>query len=783
MIGGISMATRWTNLCGLTLTLLLAANAHADVPSTMPASPICHVAAHAPASTTQPADEWTRQRESQRQLAAAYQVAGNYRLALNILCPAREAARARDARQFMLFSAAMGRALCFTVSHHDTEGSPQPYLSEALAIARQLEDTATEAAVLNDLGNLYASQSKYDEAVQAFDSAAQLAEALNDLPTAARIRCNLAIALARAGRDAVGAMDSARDAIARLTDSTSKAGLLVGLARCMATGGDDRAEATYRSAIELSQRIGDDRIAAFACGYLGNHFEKLGRIDDAVSATRRARFIAQKLRRDDALYRWEWQLGRLYQARGNLDDAIKAYGRAVTSLSRGNTRDDVALAYAAPITTGSFRVEVGGLYYGLADLHLQKCDGEADTALVQAHLRAARNAIERFKSAELKNYFEDDCLKLAEADQKDIDRALSQDRQTAIVYIIPLADRTELLLSLPGDASEPLLWRAPPLKTTAAELLKLTSDYREQITAQGDFHYKSRDGAAVKLYDLLVRPIDGRLRENQIDTLVFVPDGDLRSVAPAGLYDIERKRFLVEDYALAITPGLMLSAPQPIGGERNVRVLAGGLSQQRTVTVAGETRTFRELKMVPDELAGVRQVYGDKRSTTLENESFVKDNVGKQLESSTYAIVHLATHAKFDKDVRRTYVLTRDEQPMDMSQLEQIIEPSQFRGQPVELLSLSACETATGDEGRAALGLAGVAVRAGARSALATLWTAEDAAAARLIPSFYSELNQTSVSKAAALQRAQVRMLSNVDDPYDRHPAVWAQYVIIGNWR
>jgi CHAT domain-containing protein len=168
----------------------------------------------------------------------------------------------------------------------------------------------------------------------------------------------------------------------------------------------------------------------------------------------------------------------------------------------------------------------------------------------------------------------------------------------------------------------------------------------------------------------------------------------------------------------------------------------------------------------------------------LENESFVKENVGKQLEGSSYAIVHLATHAKFDKDVRRTYVVTRDERPMDMSQLEQIIEPSQFRGQPVELLSLSACETATGDEGRAALGLAGVAVRAGARSALATLWTAEDTAAARLIPSFYSELNQSAqVTKAEALRRAQMKMLSNADDPYNRHPAVWAQYVIIGNWR
>jgi CHAT domain-containing protein len=725
-----------------------------------------------------------QQCESQWRRAAAYQSTGNYRLALDILCPAREQARQRDPRQFMLFSAAMGRALCFTVSHHDPAGDPQPYLQEALDLARQLNAPAIEAAVLSDLGNLYAARGRLDEATQALDRSAQLAESAGDLGAVARVRCGQAMALVRAQRDASGAIGTASAAIARLPDLSSKASLMVALARGMDWSGDPRAAATYEAAIDLAARQGDDRTGAFGWGYLGNLLEKQGRIAEAIAATRRARFIAQKLRRDDALYRWEWQLGRLLRARGDLDGAIRAHDRAVTSLGSGNMRDDVALAYAAPITTGSFRAEVGGLYYGLADLHLRKCDTETDQAIVQRHLRAARDSIERFKTAELKNYFEDDCLKLAEASQKDIDRALAQDRQTAILYIIPLGDRTELPASLSGQGGEPTLWRAPPIKVSSTQLSKLTGDYREQITAQGDFQYKSPDGAGTKLYDLLIRPIDEQLKQRGINTLVFVPDGDLRSVAPAGLYDVQRKKHLVEDYALAITPGLTLSAPQPISGARDIRVLAGGLSQQRTVTVAGETRTFRELKMVPEELAGVRRVYGDKRSTTLENETFVKDNVGRQLQRSTYAIVHLATHAKFDKDVRRTYVLTRDERPMDMSQLEQIIEPSQFRGQPVELLSLSACETATGDDGRAALGLAGVAVRAGARSALATLWTAEDSAAATLIPGFYAELNRAgSMSKAEALRRAQVRMLSNVDDPYNRHPAVWAQYVIIGNWR
>jgi CHAT domain-containing protein len=729
--------------------------------------------------------DWQRECESSRRLASADQMMGNYRQAMDILCPGREAARGRDERQFMLFSAAMGRALCFTRSHHDPDGDPEVYLREALSKADELNDPATEAAVLNDLGNLYGAQQRLDEARQAFAQSVQTAERNGELETVARARCNAARVAVRAREDgAKAAIDAAEAAIHRLSDGLSKASLLVTLARCMDEAGTtDQAEQTYRSGIELATKLSDDRTCAFGWGYLGGHFEKLGNTGDAISATRRARFISQKLQRDDALYRWEWQLGRLYETRGDLEAAAKAYGRAVDGLSSGTVRDDVALSYAAPIARGQFRQEVGRLYYGLADLLLRQCDNEPDPAKVQQRLRAARSTIERFKTAELKNYFQDDCLKLTEATEQDIDKALATDRTTAIIYLIPLADRTELLLSLPGEANsnEPQLWRAPKVPVGTDELSKLAFDFRDLITLQNDYGYK---GSAARFYDLLIRPIDATLKQRGIKTLVFVPDGDLRSVAPAAFYDRTRDRYLVEDYALAITPGLSLSAPRPIGGAaRSVRVLAGGLSQQKTVSVAGETVTYRKLEKVADELKEVEAIYGNQRSRMLENQQFVKQNLGKELDEKTYPVVHLATHANFDKDVRKTYVVTADDRPVDLSQLEQIIQPSQFRGQPVELLSLSACETAAGDEGRSALGLAGVAVRAGARSALATLWLADDEATARLIPIFYRQLNASaSVTKAQALQRAQIEMLDN-DDKLLRHPKLWAQFVIVGNWR
>ena len=97
---------------------------------------------------------------------------------------------------------------------------------------------------------------------------------------------------------------------------------------------------------------------------------------------------------------------------------------------------------------------------------------------------------------------------------------------------------------------------------------------------------------------------------------------------------------------------------------------------------------------------------------------------------------------------------------------------------PIELLVLSACESASGDD-RAALGLAGVAIKAGANSALATLWQISDEATSELIAHFYRQLHDTSFTKAKALQQAQLELMS--DARYE-HPLFWSPFILINNW-
>jgi CHAT domain-containing protein len=105
---------------------------------------------------------------------------------------------------------------------------------------------------------------------------------------------------------------------------------------------------------------------------------------------------------------------------------------------------------------------------------------------------------------------------------------------------------------------------------------------------------------------------------------------------------------------------------------------------------------------------------------------------------------------------------------------------AKYRDQPIELLTLSACETAEGDD-RAALGLAGLAIQAGARSALGTLWQVNDGATSVLIQDFYHQLQDASVSRARALQKAQQRLLAGETRHYT-HPAYWSAFLLISSW-
>jgi CHAT domain-containing protein len=224
-------------------------------------------------------------------------------------------------------------------------------------------------------------------------------------------------------------------------------------------------------------------------------------------------------------------------------------------------------------------------------------------------------------------------------------------------------------------------------------------------------------------------------------------------------------QFIVEKYAIATTPGISLTLPQPLEVER-AHIFAGGVSE----SVQG----FAALPGVPGELANLRSLYG---AATLSNAGFSSQSVSQQLASTDFSIVHIATHGHFDSNPQQSFLLAYDDK-LTMNALSRSIGTRRLLGQPLELLVLSACETAAGDP-RAALGLAGVALRAGASSALATLWQISDTATVEVIDTFYDQVSKPGISKVQALQTAQIKL---IEQPRFNHPNYWAPFLLIGNW-
>jgi CHAT domain-containing protein len=691
------------------------------------------------------------------QLSEAYSALGRYWQAVKTLETALELAqKSQDAARIPSLLALLGNA-------HIAVGPPetaQDYLTRALALARQRGDSVLAAGILNNLGNLYTTQKKYPEAIAAYKECVVLAKAADRRILAARAMANAAAAHRWRGeaRDSRAQLELALDELRGVTPSQETAFALINIGlgfRDLRPSLPDasgplllRAAGVLNDARSTAERLGDRRTASYALGYLGSLYEADGRDAEALQLTSQAIFAAQQANAPESLYRWQWQSGRLLKQLGRMDDAIAAYRRAVYTLQ--SVRVELSVSYGGP--PASFRDSVGPVYFELADLLLQRAASLQTREAKDPYLLEARDAIELFKVAELRDYFADDCVDLFLSKIAKLDIVSPT---AAVIYPILLPDRLEMLVSLPAGLKR----FAVPVG--AVTLTQSVREFRRTLEKRTTREYLRHSR---QLYTWMIRPLEEDLASARIDTLIFVPDGPLRTIPMAALYD--GKQYLVEKYALAITPGLNLTDPRPIN-RKTTKVLAVGVTE----AVQG----FDALPFVAAELEAVGKTFGE--STTLLDAEFRLGTFEKELKEEPFTIVHIASHAQFGDTFQKTFLLTFDEK-LTIRRLDDLVGVFKYRDEPLDLLTLSACETAEGDD-RAALGLAGVAVKAGARSALATLWNVNDEAAAQLIAEFYRQLRDPSVSRAAALRRAQVKILS---DPRFDHASLWSPFLVIGNW-
>ena len=538
------------------------------------------------------------------------------------------------------------------------------------------------------------------------------------------------------------------------------------------------------AARDIAERLDNPTAKAHVYGYLGQLYEKNKRYEEALLLTRQAVFFAQQTRKQPLLYYWQWQLGRLLKQQNHLTEAILVYQQAVDNL--GPVRLPVATTGYFNMTE-SFREQVAPVYFELADLLLQQARSSQSVSEREKWLRQARKTIESFKKAELQDYFKSDCVDI-QSECTNLEQIL--DAKTAVLYPIPLHDRLELLLNLPNG----LIQATVPVNDVALgdKIASFLSSLHQQSNIDESFDNQEEERVesctplstepnqpiepvtesflenAHALYHWLIEPVASQLTTNNIDTLVIIPDGPLRTIPFSALHD--GQQFLVQKYALAIAPGLCLSEPEGLRrGERTV--LLAGLSK----AVQG----FSSLPCAEYELDRLHKLFASTQKPLL-NEDFTISNLHTNINQADYSIVHIASHGQFSANLKKTFILTHDGQ-LSMDRLERLMSLTTIHDKPVELLTLSACETAVGDD-RAALGLAGVALKAGVKSALASLWKVDDEATPTIIIEFYRQLLDPTLSKAKALQQAQNKMLTDKNYIRFRHPYYWSAFLLIGNW-
>ncbi|MEB3884146.1 CHAT domain-containing protein [Lyngbya sp. CCY1209] len=308
----------------------------------------------------------------------------------------------------------------------------------------------------------------------------------------------------------------------------------------------------------------------------------------------------------------------------------------------------------------------------------------------------------------------------------------------AVLWAIPRTDYLHLVLITPD--AEPIV---RDLFDVPEELIESTARiFRQNVTR---LRPPLQLEAARKLYEWIVAPFEAEyLQPAGVDTLLFCLGSGLRTTPMVALHDGEQ--FLIEKYSLTRIPAFNLidTDYKPL---RLDRILAMG---------ASEFQTLEPLPAVPVELSAIAAESQSRTGESGEfflNREFTTQNLKDNLAEQSFDIVHWATHAAFNSgSPKNSYIQFWDAQ-ITLHEIRNI----PWNNSPPELLVLSACQTALGDP-EAELGFAGLALQAGVKSAVASLWNVSDLGTLALMAEFYRQL-AIAPTKAEALRQAQIHLL------------------------
>ena len=656
------------------------------------------------------------------------------------------------------------------------------FYRQSLAIQKQLGDRKGEATSLNNLGNAYNYLRQYQKAIDFYQQSLTITELIGDRNSAATSLGNLGGAYSYLGQ-----YQKAIDFLQKSLEIKKQIGDLNGEARSLNNLGGaynylgqyQKAIDFYQQSLAITKQIGDRDGEAKSLNNLGFAFNKLNKSEISILFYKQSVNIYESIRKDIKGLKKEEQHSYIISISSsyrNLADLLLQQGRIMEALQVLDLLKVQELQDFFKDVKGNEKTAQGIELLNEEKEYWQSFNKQnidlttANTPQILQQLR---------QTAPAQN------IKLAA--YKDLQTRLQKlGSNSALLYPLILEDRLELVLFVPN---------APPISRTVnvkqTELIKVAEQFREDIQKPNSLAVLD---PANKLYNWMIEPIANDLKQANIQTIIYAPDGVMRHVPLAALYD--GKQWLIERYRINYITALSLTNIDP-QTQQTPRILAGAFTDRGGLVKIGDTSL--NFSSLPAALPEVENLVANFPNTT---KLVDKDFNRKALESdklNQYNIIHFATHAHLVAgSPEDSFVLLNNNEYVTLRQVKDWKLPN------VGLAVFSACQTALGGKLSSGIEIIGFGYQlqqAQARAAIATLWEISDGGTQALMGKFYERMKLTS-SSAEALQQAQIDLIRSNGKSTDEkraslritwqgispqvesqlnHPYYWAPFILIGN--
>jgi CHAT domain-containing protein/Flp pilus assembly protein TadD len=697
---------------------------------------------------------------------------------------------------------------------------------QALAISREIKDRSGEGAALGNLGIAYGSLGKYDKAIEFYLQSLEIKREIKDRSGEGNSLVNLGIAY-----DSLGKYDKAIEfylqslAIKReIKDHLGEGAALgnLGLAY-YSLGKYDKAIEFHLQSLAIKREIKDRSGEGRSLGSLGIAYQALEKYDKAIEFHLQYLVIAQEIKDR----RGEGQsLNNIAAAYGKLNrdrEAMISYQQALSIVREIGDRggEGFALANLGNVLSKAKRPELAILFYKQSinvreaiRQDIKKLDKDlqqsylatverfyrtfADTLLQQNRIIEALQVLDLLKVQELEDYLKnikgsdrsaqgvrllapeqalsDKLLAVSPDNSQAINNQLASQIQqlpqteinkvpdylnqipngTVLLYPFVLGDRLEIILFAPNNL---------PIRRTTniskEQLETLINDFRAGLLDAGSEDFKE---PSIQLYNLLIKPIETELAQFNAKTILYAPDGQLRYIPIAALYD--GKQWLAEKYQISNLIAYTLSdfTPQPKNSPNILAGAFGGKAGDRKFGQVALPATVKEVQAIANSF---------NNSVTLIEDQFSRQAIESKFKD--HNILHLATHAEFNTGAPdNSFIIFGNGDKIRLNEITDWQIPN------IDLIVLSACQTGVGKLGSGVeiLGFGYQVQKAGAKQAIASLWSVSDVGTQALMEAFYGELQKGDIPVAEALRKAQISLIKS--EKYN-HPNYWSAFFAIGN--